>query len=151
IYETYNLVGITADPRTHDRKPPLMRDLHEVLQSGVCGKDEFGLADRLYWYVGGSLSGLFNSHTDVELNSHLVIFNIRDMLGKELRPIGIFLIADFVWSQVLSSHRPRKLYIDEAWSLIQYPEGGHFLASLARRARKRYLALCTITQNPELF
>jgi len=79
-----------------------------------------------------------------------VVFDIRDMSG-ELRPIGVFLITDFVWTQVLHSYRPRKLYIDEAWSLIQHPEGGRFLANLARRARKRYLALVTITQNPELF
>ena len=150
IYETYRKVGITADPRTHDRQVPLLRDLHEVLKSNVCGKDEYGLADRLFRYVHGSLAGPFNAPTDVALGSHLVVFDIRDMSG-ELRPIGVFLITDFVWTQVLHSQRPRKLYIDEAWSLIQHPEGGRFLASLARRARKRYLALVTITQNPELF
>ena len=37
--------------------------------------------------------------------------------------------------------------IDEAWSLMQYPEGGAFLASMARRARKYYLGLVTITQD----
>src|SRR5262249_4020835 len=35
----------------------------------------------------------------------------------------------------------------EAWSLMQYPEGGAFLASMARRARKYYLGLVTITQD----
>ena len=150
IYETYRKVGITADPRTHDRQVPLVRDLYDVLRSNVCGKDEYGLADRLYRYVHGSLAGPFQAPTDVALDSHLVVFDIRDMSG-ELRPIGVFLITDFVWTQVLHSYRPRKLYIDEAWSLIQHPEGGRFLANLARRARKRYLALVTITQNPELF
>jgi conjugal transfer ATP-binding protein TraC len=150
IYETYRKVGITADPRTHDRQVPLVRDLYDVLRSNVCGKDEYGLADRLYRYVHGSLAGPFHAPTDVALDSHLVVFDIRDMSG-ELRPIGVFLITDFVWTQVLHSYRPRKLYIDEAWSLIQHPEGGRFLANLARRARKRYLALVTITQNPELF
>ncbi len=101
--------------------------------------------------MSGSLSGIFQSHTDIELNSHLVVFDLGEMSGEELRPIGVFLITDFVWTQVLSSRRPRKLYIDEAWSLIQHPEGGRFLASLARRARKHYLALCTMTQNPERF
>jgi len=116
----------------------------------VCGKDEYGLSDRLYRFVQGSLSGPFNAPTDVALHNHLVVFDIRDMSG-ELRPIGVFLITDFVWTQVLHTTRPRKLYIDEAWSLIEHPEGGRFLANLARRARKRYLALVTITQNPELF
>jgi type IV secretory pathway VirB4 component len=151
IYETYSRAGITADPWTHDRQVPLMRDLYQVLKEGVCGKDEFGLTERLHRYVSGSLSGIFQSHTDIELNSHLVVFDLREMSGEELRPIGVFLITDFVWTQVLSSRRPRKLYIDEAWSLIQHSEGGRFLASLARRARKHYLALCTMTQNPERF
>ena len=151
IIETYFNAGITADPNTHSRKVPLLRDLYEVLKSGVCGKDEEGLTDRLYRYVFGSLSGPFNAHTNIHINSHLVIFDVLGMTGRELRALGIWQITDFVWTQVLSSLRPRKLYIDEAWSLIQYPEGGRFLADLARRARKRYLALCTITQNPELF
>jgi hypothetical protein len=150
LYETYREKGITADPRTHGRQPPLLGNLYGVLRSDICGKDEYGLADRLYRFVQGSLSGPFNAPTDVALHNHLVIFDIRDMSG-ELRPIGVFLITDFVWTQVLHTTRPRKLYIDEAWSLIEHPEGGRFLANLARRARKRYLALVTITQNPELF
>ncbi len=150
LYETYRQVGITADPRTHGLQAPLLGNLYGVVRSNVCGKDEYGLADRLYRFVQGSLSGPFNAPTDVELHNHLVVFDIRDMSG-ELRPIGVFLITDFVWTQVLHATRPRKLYIDEAWSLIEHPEGGRFLANLARRARKRYLALVTITQNPELF
>ena len=150
LYETYREKGITADPRTHGRQAPLLGNLYGVLRSNVCGKDEYGLSDRLYRFVQGSLAGPFNAPTDVALHNHLVVFDIRDMSG-ELRPIGVFLITDFVWTQVLHTTRPRKLYIDEAWSLIEHPEGGRFLANLARRARKRYLALVTITQNPELF
>jgi hypothetical protein len=150
LYETYRQVGITADPRTHGQQVPLLGNLYGVLRSHLCGKDEYGLADRLYRFVQGSLAGPFNAPTDVALHKHLVVFDIRDMAG-ELRPIGVFLITDFVWTQVLHMTRPRKLYIDEAWSLIEHPEGGRFLANLARRARKRYLALVTITQNPELF
>jgi type IV secretory pathway VirB4 component len=150
LYETYRQVGITADLRTHGRQAPLLGNLYGVLRSNVCGKDEYGLTDRLYRFVQGSLSGPFNAPTDVALHNHLVVFDIRDMSG-ELRPIGVFLITDFVWTQVLHTTRPRKLYIDEAWSLIEHPEGGRFLANLARRARKRYLALVTITQSPELF
>jgi hypothetical protein len=150
LYETYHRAGITADPATHHRPVPLLRDLYQVLVDGSGGKDTYGLADRLYRYVEGSLAGIFTAPTDVELTNRLVVFDIRAMSG-ELRPIAIFLIADFMWTQVLTSHQPRALYIDEAWSLIQYPEGGRFLADLARRARKHYLRLVTITQNPELF
>ncbi len=149
-YETYRKFGISADPRTHNLPAPMMRDLYDVLVSGVCGKDEYGLAERLYRFVAGSLAGPFSAPTDVELHKPLVCFDVRDMSG-ELRPIAVWLITDYIWGQVLSQVRPRVLYIDEAWSLIQHPEGGRFLADLARRARKRYLRLVTTTQSPERF
>jgi type IV secretory pathway VirB4 component len=151
LYETYRRVGITGDPRTHHRQPPLLYQLYELLKSGLCGPDETDLSGRLYRYVSGSLSSLFSDVTSVDLASSLVVWDIRDM-RSELRPLAISLIADRVWTQALyDSRRPRALYIDEAASLIEHPAGGHFLATLSRRARKRYLRLVTMTQNPEQF
>jgi hypothetical protein len=151
LYETYRKVGITGDPRTHQRHPPLLYQLYELLKSGLCGPDETDLAGRLFRYVSGSLSSLFSDVTSVDLSSHLVVWDIRDM-RSELRPLAISLIADRVWTQALyDSRRPRALYIDEAASLVEHPAGGHFLATLSRRARKRYLRLVTMTQNPEQF
>ena len=101
--------------------------------------------------MSGSLSSLFSDFTSVDLGSHLVVWDIREMRG-ELRPLAIALIADRVWTQALyDSRTPRALYIDEAASLIEHPAGGQFLATLSRRARKRYLRLVTMTQNPEQF
>src|SRR5262249_41211402 len=57
------------------------------------------------------------------------------------------LIASFVWNRVRRDRRPRLLVIDEAWSLLRYPEGGAFISDMARRARKYYLGLVTITQD----
>jgi type IV secretory pathway VirB4 component len=151
LYETYRRVGITSDLRTHHRQPPLLRDLYDLLRSGICGPDETDLAGRLSRYVSGSLSSLFADQTSVDLASHLIVWDIRDM-RSELRPLAMYLIADRVWTQALYDQQvPRSLYIDEAASLIEYPEGGHFLATLSRRARKRYLRIVTMTQNPEQF
>ena len=151
LYETYRQVGISGDPRTHHRQPPLLHQLYELLKSGLCGPDETDLSGRLYRYVSGSLCSLFSDFTSVDLASSLVVWDIRDM-RSELRPLAISLIADRVWTQALyDSRRPRALYIDEAASLIEHPAGGHFLATLSRRARKRYLRLVTMTQNPEQF
>ena len=151
LYETYGRAGISGDPRTHNRQPPLLHDLYAILKSGTCGPDESDLSGRLSRYVSGSLSSLFADVTSVDLASHLVVWDIRDMRG-ELRPLAISLIADRVWTQALyDSRTPRALYIDEAASLIEHPAGGHFLATLSRRARKRYLRLVTMTQNPEQF
>ena len=106
-----------------------------------------GLAARLRRYVSGSLAGgLFAGPTNVALNRRLVVFNIQ-MLEEELRPLAMHLIANFVWNRVRRERRPRLLVIDEAWSLLRYPEGGAFISGMARRARKYYLGLVTITQD----
>jgi type IV secretory pathway VirB4 component len=145
LYQTYAAAGIAADPATHNRPVPVLRDLHAALAASP-GDPASSLATRLRRYVDGSLAGLFSTPTNVALDRRFVVFNVQ-ALEPELRPLGIHLIASFVWNQVRRWRRPRLLIIDEAWSLMQYPEGGAFLSSMARRARKYYLGLVTITQD----
>ncbi|MDG6910214.1 MAG: ATP-binding protein [Nitrososphaerota archaeon] len=145
LYQTYARAGITQVPSTHSRPAPLLRGLHAVLADDRRDLAQ-SLATRLHRYVEGSLSGLFSGPTNVALSKPFVVFNVQS-LEPELRPLGIHLIASFVWNQVRRSLRPRLLVVDEAWTLMQYPEGGAFLAGLSRRARKYYLGLVTITQD----
>ncbi len=145
LYQTYAADGITEDSATHGRPVPILRDLHATLLSSP-GEVAESLATRLRRYVEGSLAGLFSGSTNVALDRRFVVFDVQS-LEPELRPLGIHLIASFVWNQVHRSRKPRLLIIDEAWSLMQYPQGGAFLSSMARRARKYYLGLVTITQD----
>ena len=137
--------GISADPSSHQRSAPLLRDLHETLMN-MEGDVAVSLAARLEPFVYGSLSaGLFAGPTNVQLDGRLVVFSIQQ-LAEELRPLAIQLIAGHVWNRARRIRRPRLLVVDEAWSLLRYPEGGAFLASMARRARKYWLGLVTISQ-----
>ncbi|MPZ48927.1 MAG: conjugal transfer protein TraC [Dehalococcoidia bacterium] len=147
LIETYRRAGITRESRTHGNPPPVLRDLYGLLREQG---DEHGLADRLERYVDGSLGQVFSSRTSVDLDRPFVVFNVRD-LDQDLRPLGIYLIADYIWRQVRTKRRPRMLLIDEAWSLMQHEEGARFLASMARQARKHYLGLTTVTQDVEDF
>ena len=128
------------------KPPPVLRDLYAVLREG---DDPLGLADRLERFVEGSLGNVFSSPTSVDLDRPFVVFNIRD-LEPELRPLGVYLIADHIWREVRRNRRPRMLLIDEAWSLMQHEEGARFLSSMARQARKYYLRLTTVTQDLSL-
>lgn len=47
--------------------------------------------------------------------------------------------------------KKRLLVIDEAWTMVQYEDSGRFLHNLAKRARKYYLGITTITQDVEDF
>ncbi len=144
---TYERAGIIRDPATHHRPAPVLRDLYQVLREE---DDPLGLADRLERFVDGSLGTIFSSPTSVDLDRQFVVFNIRD-LEPELRPLGVYLIADHIWREVRRSQRPRMLLIDEAWSLMQHEEGARFLSSMARQARKYGLGLTTVTQDVEDF
>jgi type IV secretory pathway VirB4 component len=143
LYETYRRAGISPEPRTHHRLAPVLGDLHAVL---VERGDPHGLATRLARYVDGSLGRVFASRTSINLDRPFVVFGVRD-LEPELRPLGIYLIADYLWREVRRRRAPRMLLIDEAWQLVQHPEGARFLAAMARQARKHYLGLTTITQD----
>lgn len=146
LYATYRKLGITSDLRTHNRPAPLMRDLFAVLQSGGCGPDPTGLAQRLQRYVQGSLSGIFSGPTNVALNNAIVCFDTHDLDG-ELRAVGIFLITQYVWSISFGSRIPRQLVVDEMMSLYQYAEGARFLETLFARSRKHYLGVTGLTQH----
>jgi hypothetical protein len=150
FYEAYRKVGITADPQTHDRAAPLMRDVYDVLESGSCGPDPTGVTQRLQRFVSGSLSGLFAGPTNVSLDRVMVTFEIKD-LETELRPVGLFLVSNFVWTQSFHSKIPRLLIVDEAATLMQYESGRIFLEDLVRRARKHYLGVIVISQHPGIF
>jgi conjugal transfer ATP-binding protein TraC len=146
VYDTYARAGISRDATSHARPAPLLANLLAALRD-TPGDVAASLAARLARYVSGSLgAGLFAGPTNVSLDRRLVVFNIQQ-LEDELRPLATHLIAGFVWHQVRRDRRPRLLVIDEAWSLLRYPEGGEFISGMARRARKYYLGLVTITQD----
>jgi len=144
LIDTYSLKGITMEtPNPGELKPPTMEDLYDVLSSMKGGEN---LARRLQKYTVGTFAGLFNKPTNVDLNSGMVVFCIRD-LEDMLRPIAMYIILNYIWNRVRSSLKRRLLIIDEAWSLVQYEDSARFLYGLVKRARKYYLGITTITQD----
>jgi len=146
---TYKQKGITPDPATQDKEPPLMEDLYKTL-IGMEDVTARGLADRIEKFVKGSLVGIFDQQTNVEIRNQLTVFSIRD-LEDELRPIAMYLILDFIWTKVRRDMKRRILIVDEAWYMMKFPDSGAFLNSIAKRARKYYLGLTTISQDVEDF
>ena len=126
-----------------------MEDLYKVL-IGMEEQLAKGLADRIEKFVKGSLVGIFDQQTNVEIRNQLTVFTIRD-LEEELRPIAMYLILDYIWTKVRRDPKRRILIVDEAWYMMKYPDSGNFLNSMAKRARKYYLGLTTITQDVEDF
>ncbi len=148
LIDTYARVGITSDPLTHNSPPPVMADLYDtLLHMGGNGPE---LAQRLRQYTTGTFAGIFSQQSNVEINNHMVVFNIRD-LEDELRPVAMYIVLSHIWNKVRTDKRKRMLIVDEAWQLMKYPDSANFMFSLAKRARKYYLGLTTVTQDVEDF
>jgi len=146
---TYKQKGITPDPLTQHKEPPMVEDLYKTL-IGMEDAVSRGLADRIEKFVRGSLTGIFDQQTNFEIKNRLTVFSIRDM-EEELRPIAMYLILDFIWTKIRKSMKKRLLIVDEAWYMMKFPDSANFLYSIAKRARKYYLGVSTITQDVEDF
>ena len=147
VTETYASREITPDEDFSKAKAPLLEDLETILRNLEGGK---GIAERLYKFTKGSFSGFVNQPTNVDINNRLIVFSIRD-LEDELRPIAMYVILNFIWNLIRAKLKKRIMIIDEAWWMMKYEESASFLFGLAKRARKYYLGVSTITQDVEDF
>ncbi|GIH51247.1 hypothetical protein SAMN05421833_125118 [Microbispora rosea] len=147
IIAAYRRAGITFEPRTWNRRPPLLRDLVIVLTDDADPKAK-DLAAGLAPYVTGSHRQLFDGPTSTRPDSHLIVFSLRD-LPEELKAVGTLLTLDAIWRRVSDPHdrRPRLVVVDEAWLLMRDPEGARFLLRMAKAARKQWAGLSVVTQD----
>ncbi len=137
IHEDSNYESLTA------QSFPTMSDLYAVLKN-MEGADS--IAARLQRYTEGIFSGFLNKQTNIDTDNQLVVFNIRD-LEEELRPIAMYIILQYIWNDIRSKLRQRIIVVDEAWIMMQNEDAASFLFGIAKRCRKYYTGLTTITQD----
>ncbi len=143
LWETYALKDITRGARWTKPEVPTLQDFYNITRDMEGGKN---VALRLQRFVEGTFAGVFNRSTNIDLDQQLIVFNIRDM-EEELRPIAMYVVLGFIWNRIRSKLKRRILVIDEAWIMMRNEESAKFLFSMAKRARKYYLGVTTITQD----
>ncbi len=143
ITETYALKDITPDSDFSEVEPPLMSDFEMVL-SGMQGTQT--LVQKLSKYTKGTWAGFINQPSSVNIESKFIVFSIRDM-EDELKPVAMYLVTHFIWNAIRKNLKKRLMVIDEAWWMMRSEDTASFLLSLAKRGRKYYLGLATITQD----
>jgi len=147
ISETYALKDITGDADFTGAEPPLLSDFEQVL-SGMEGSES--LVKRLSKYTRGSWAGFLDQPTNIDLTQQFEVFSVRDM-EDELKPVAMYIITHYIWNAIRHEMKKRLLIIDEAWWMMKSDDTASFLYSVAKRGRKYYLGVCTITQDVEDF
>jgi len=141
------LKDITGDADFTGAEPPLLSDFEQVL-SGMEGSAS--LVERLSKYTRGTWAGFLNQPTNIDINQQFAVFSVRDM-EDELKPVAMYILTHYIWNAVRHEMKKRLLIIDEAWWMMKSDDTASFLYSLAKRGRKYYLGVCTITQDVEDF
>lgn len=143
ITETYALKDIGADSDFASIEPPLLSDFEMVL-GGMEGTDS--ILARLSKYTKGSWANFINQPTNVDINQKFVVFSVRDM-EDDLKSAAMYIVTHFIWNAVRKEIKKRLLIVDEAWWMMKSDDTASFLYSIAKRGRKYFLGLCTITQD----
>ncbi len=143
LLQVYAVKDITPESDFTNTPPPLLSDLQNILE-GLTGAESMAL--RLKKYTEGTFAGFLNRPTNVPLDNQIIVFSIKEM-EDELRPIAMYLILNHIWVTIRRQLKKRLLIVDEAWWLMKYPIGAEFLSNIAKRARKYYAGLTTISQD----
>ncbi len=143
ISETYAMKDITPESDFTNIEPPLLSDFEMVL-GGIEGSDS--VMQRLVKYTKGSWSTFLNRPSNVDINKKFVVFSVRDM-EDELKPVAMYIVMHYIWITIRKNLKKRLLVVDEAWWMMKSEDTASFLYSIAKRGRKYYLGLATITQD----
>lgn len=150
LIETYRIKGISTDPETQiTKEPPVMEDLYKVLL-GMDEPEARSMSERLEKFVKGSMTGIFDAQSNIDLESKMTVFSTKN-LEEALRPIAFYIILDFIWTRIRKDLRKRILIVEEAWYLLQNEDSARFIYGIAKRARKYYLGLTTVSQDVDDF
>lgn len=150
---TYKKFGITEDNNSlfdpHDpshtryRRMPIISDLQKELYENP---DTHRMANIMEFFTTGSGKS-FNGQTNVNLNNEFIVFGLEKM-KNELRPLGLYMAMDFVWSKIRQDPLVNKaLFIDEWWALGVDPVCAEYSMQISKLIRAYHGAFIPCTQQ----
>ncbi len=150
---TYERAGITNEPETWQYEPPILGDLLQSLEIIDKKTTAFekatvrSLINRLSMYVDGVFSFL-NRRTSIDFSKEFVCFDLGD-IPKQVKPVIMFLVLDYVYMRMRSDIERKVLVVDEAWSLLSRAEDAYYIFEIVKTCRKFNLGLLLINQEVE--
>ena len=148
---TYAKKGINRDS-WQAKTPPKMEDLYNTLHTleNKCAQQEKvtyrALLNRLRMYTQEGVFSFLNKDTNIDFSKNFVCFNIGNM-PKQVKPVVMYLVLDYVYMRMKDSLKRKILVIDEAWAMLQTAEESSYVFEIVKTCRKFNLGLLMITQD----
>ncbi len=125
-----------------DYERPLLADLRKT--AAKLGYED--MEKSLYSWTEGTLKGLFDSDTNVDLDADLIVFDLS-RLKREHRGLAIQVIESWYWKRIRDDRVRRIFQVDEASWLLRDYECAEAFEQLARRGRKYGVGFTIIDQQ----
>lgn len=142
ISEWYELLDKTAQLNTIDTYQYHYNYLLKVMKQ-YCKKFD----GQMSYFDGQSTFELMDGNQFININ-------ISQLEEKFTRPLAQQILLSWIWEKYVkknsedkSKARKKRVLVDEAWMLLDYPEAVQFLNTMARRARKRNVSLAVVSQK----
>lgn len=144
VYEDFN---ISSDSNFKEMKAtdyPILTDLYNKIEEKLA--DEQGRFNKLRdfqvilkKYVHGMNKKLFNGYTNVNLNSNLICFNIKDLgTATEMQVAAMSNTIQYIWDLITNNVKETYLFIDEMHVLNNpnSPQSADMIKNIYKRIRK---------------
>jgi hypothetical protein len=134
-----------ADPEERPNPLPTLRDYIVALEAqGPVGQE---LAEAMRVYDEGSLSGILSGHTNVDLSSAFLSYNIHQITDERQKAPAVYLFTTYMWTEARRKEGYTTVILDEGWWMFRFPRAAEWVNSLFRRARKYLLSVILIVQE----
>ena len=128
------------------KKMPTLTDFHRVMKNKIGNKE---LSATLSNFLIGNTLGIFDCQSTLKINDQIICFDISEIKDEIMRYYVCLVLTTWITNKYMATKERNKRYVvvDEAWNLFKNKETSDFLENLARRARKKRVAMILATQN----
>lgn len=154
LSQCYAQFGITYETyATHVGQPDAWPTWGDLLPLLAGDAETQTLTAVLQSWVRGSLSGMFDRQTRVNLDNQYVVLDLHDIMGDRYARVPVFYQAmTFLWDEINRDWRESKIMdIDELGILADSEDALEFVWRVSKCARRRMCRLQVATQDPADF
>ena len=127
------------------KKMPTLTDFHRVMKEKIKNEE---LSSTLSNFLRGKTLGIFDCQSTLRVNDQTICFDISEIKDEIMRYYVCLVLTTWITNKYMATKERNKRYVvvDEAWNLFKNKETSDFLENLARRARKKKVAMILATQ-----
>jgi len=128
------------------KEMPTLTDFHRVMKEKIKNKE---LSSTLSNFLKGNTLGIFDCQSTLQINDQIICFDISEIKDEIMKYYVSLVLTTWITNKYMATKERNKRYVvvDEAWTLFKDKVTSDFLENLARRARKKRVAMILATQN----